>query len=173
MALLATGLVVACGDDEGGDDPAGGGSSGSGSGGTSPGGGGEGGAGEPVTCTDPTPPSGETLAIEGNYTDDFEGEHAITSETWTSYGYVYNISQFDNDEMFVIALGDQDSGGLAACVWNRFDWTEVDGDLYYCNTVFDAATEQEALDAEPADPSDPENGGCGEGSFPWTLLTPQ
>jgi hypothetical protein len=168
-----------------------GGSAGEGEGGTpEPGSGGGGGAPAPAMCEAPTPPdvggeggagggaaeggSGgaapatEELAIAGSYTDDFDGEHVITSAIWTNYG-VYNISQFDNDDRYVIARNDE-SNTANPCAWSRFDWTFDGADLYYCQSAYDAESEDAALASEPADGDDLEEGCSG---FSWSKLTPQ
>jgi hypothetical protein len=110
------------------------------------------------------------LAIAGTYSDEFDGSYEITSSSWASGGAVFHISAFDNEAMYVIALNDQDNM-YGPCLWSRYDWVLDGDDLYYCTTAYDAATEQEALDQERPDDSDPANGGCS--TFPWTLLTPE
>jgi hypothetical protein len=157
-----------------------GGSAGEGEGGTpEPGSGGGGGAPEPVTCQAPTPPdvgeggaggggaaSGEALEIVGTYVDNFDSDHEITSATWTNFG-VYNISQFDNEARYVIAQNDESNGSFP-CLWSRFDWTLDGEDLYYCQSAYNAESEEAALEAEPADPEDLDKG-CG--GFEWSQLT--
>jgi hypothetical protein len=158
--------------------------------GGAPGSGG-GGAPEPVTCDPPTPPDvgggeggaggsggaeasrgaaseSEGLAIAGTYLDEFDGEHEITNAVWINYG-TYNISQFDNEERYVIARNDEENS-LNPCAWSRFDWTYDGDDLYYCQSAFAAESERAALDTEPADADDLEEGCSG---FPWSKLTPQ
>jgi hypothetical protein len=170
-----------------------GGSAGEGEGGTpESGSGGGGGAPEPVTCAAPTPPDvgsgeggagggdavgggggtasvSEGLAIVGSYTDDFDGEHTITNATWTSGGSVYNISQFDNEANYVIARNDE-GNEYSPCAWSRFDWTESEGDIYFCQSAFAAESEDAALETEPADAEDLEEGCSG---FPWSKLSAQ
>jgi hypothetical protein len=116
-----------------------------------------------------TGPVSEGLTIVGSYTDDYEGEHAITNATWTTRDSVYNISQFDNEAGYVIARNDE-GNEFSPCAWSRFDWTESEGDLYFCQTAFAAESEEAALETEPADPEDLEEGCSG---FPWSKLTPQ
>ena len=110
----------------------------------------------------------EGLAIVGRYTDDFDGEHVITNSIWTNYG-IYNISQFDNEERYVIARNDE-SNMSSPCAWSRFDWAYDGDDLYYCQSAYAAESEEAALDSEPADAEDLEKGCSG---FPWSQLTPQ
>ena len=56
-------------------------------------------------------------------------------------------------------------------LYSRYDWTTDDsGQLWFCTTAYDAATEEDALNATAPDASDPATGGCS--SFPWSSLTP-
>ena len=118
----------------------------------------------------------ETLTITGSYADDWGGHHEVTAQVWRQSGFGaashFFISRFSNAERHVIAQNGPDnewSPGL----WSRFDWTWFDDGagptLFYCQTVFDAATEGEALEVAPADPADPTTGGCG--GFAWTALS--
>ena len=144
-------------------------------------------AGEPATepsAEASTEPAGEpseepveTISIEGTWSNDSE-TYVITNESLSSttvwgdetYGpYNYNITQYSNTEMYIIASSEADENGDFA--WNRFDWTMSDDTLFICNIVFDAVTEEDALAATPADSSDPANGGCG--GFSWSALTAQ
>lgn len=110
------------------------------------------------------------LAIAGSYVDDFDGEHVITSSQWQSPPAVYHISQFDNDERWVVALNDE-GNSYNPCRWSRFDWVVTDDGLYFCTTAYDAESEAEALAKPAPDASDPAMGGCN--NFPWSKLTPQ
>ncbi len=120
--------------------------------------------GDTVTNDDP-------LAIIGEYTDDFGGGHSITMTQWVQtadFGtFTYTLGSFDNEAMWV-AAEDADNPGAFA----RFDWTVDDGgQQWFCQAAFDAASEQEAIDAPASDPSDPANSGCGV-MFPWSQLNP-
>ncbi len=108
------------------------------------------------------------LAIAGDYTDDFGGSHAITETVWTMDGVgVFNISQYDNPGMWVVAQNDSDND-FSADLWSRMDWTTDGDDLYFCQTVFDGATEDDALN--PATPSDGSDLAEGCNGFPWSQL---
>ncbi len=158
LNIFITGLIlsfaitaaVGCGDDDddGGQSQAG-----------------EGGAGDP-----------DPFEIAGSYTDDFATSHQITGDTWTQvadYGTsVFEISQHSNEDGYVIAQNAADNDYNPE-LWSRFDFVEKDGVLYFCQSAFDAESEQDALDAEPADGSDPANGGCGGPDFAWSELTPE
>jgi len=119
----------------------------------------------------------EVLSIFGSYDDGWGGHHEIVGGVWTQGGYGavsrFFVSQFSNSSRHLIAQNGADnewSPGL----WSRFDWTHHDaGDgevLYFCQTTYDAATEQDALDTPAADPTDPAAGGCG--GFAWSALSP-
>lgn len=117
--------------------------------------------------------TGEPLEIIGDWVDDFGGTHAVTAQTWTmgqTMSGVFHISQYDNDENWLVAHNDADNA-FSPDLWSRFDWTESGGELYNCQTVYDAATEEDARNAPPADPADPATGGCQ--GFAWSKLTAQ
>jgi hypothetical protein len=101
----------------------------------------------------------------------FGEEDAIDDATWSqTFGPAmatdFVITSFDNATNTAI-LEDPDGK------FNRWQWTDVDGDsFYYCTVDFglDSAEDAENSD-KTADDSDPETTGCG--SFPWTKLTKQ
>ena len=113
------------------------------------------------------------LEIIGRYIDTYETAHVITETDWmmksATYGVsIYKISQYSNKNDFIIAQNDE-SNGYAPEKWSRFDYTEKNGDLYYCQTAYDAETEEAALATPAADKTDPATTGCG--GFAWTKLT--
>lgn len=116
---------------------------------------------------------GEPLAIIGSYVEQFPegmGYHEITETSWVQdfgkdFIITLDILQYDNEAHWVVT---QDADFPDN--FSKLQWTYVADDLYYCSVVFDAMSEQEALDAPLADDSDPANGGCGD--FPWSLLMP-
>lgn len=118
--------------------------------------------------------TGDALQIAGSYVDQWGTEHSISDTDWQqSFGtaslYAFAITQFDNDAQFVIAQNGP-SNGYNPDLWSRFDWTDDGmGGLWYCQTAYSAATEDEALMTAPADSSDLAYG-CG--GFGWTNLTP-
>lgn len=115
---------------------------------------------------------GEPLAIIGNYKDDWGTSHKVTAESWTQTSggdtSIFAIEQYSNEDHYAIA---HNSGKNAynPSKWSRFDWTEKGGDLYFCQTVYDAASEAKALAAKPADAAKLTTDGCS--GFPWTKLT--
>ena len=112
------------------------------------------------------------LEISGNWIDNYDSDHQITSSSWTSSGgsSVVALTQYDNDANW--AVGQNDSTlSYNPDKWSRFDWTtDDDGTLWYCTTAYNAETEADALAATPPDASDPSASGCN--TFPWTSLTP-
>ena len=109
----------------------------------------------------------EPLAIRGDYGDSWGGEHTITQTSWVSGGASYTISQFDNEAQFIIAQNGDDNEYNPG-LWSRFDWAAVNGDLWYCQTAYDAESEDAALATEAADATNPAEAGCG--GFGWTQL---
>lgn len=124
-----------------------------------------------------TPDAGETgdtavevLEIVGDWSDDLGYTYTITSDTWiqvvAGYTSQFNILSFSNEDDYLIAQN-ADTNDWFANLFSRFDWTWVSGELWVCQSSFDAATEGDA-EAASADDSDPENAGCG--GFPWSHL---
>lgn len=122
--------------------------------------------------TDPT--VGDGLAITGSYTDEWETDHTIDEASWvqvSAFGTLtFAVLSFDNPGKWVIAQNGFDNAYYPD-LYSRFDWVDgTHGDLFYCQTAFDAATEAAAESTPRADDSDPENAGCG--GFAWTNLRP-
>ena len=143
------------------------------------------------TAVEETETEQDELAYIGTYTDAFGGEQIIAADTWTSGSFLFHISQYSNDEGFVIAQNDSEArsqycddwsleaytqedcetgGGTwidLADKWSRFDiFSDADGGLHYCQIAFDADTEEDAL-AVSADASDLAAGCNG---FGWSQL---
>jgi hypothetical protein len=69
----------------------------------------------------------------------------------------------------VIALNDEDT--YSPGLWSRFDWTwDADGELYYCQSVYDAETEEAAVEGDDASDASELDAGCA--GFSWTMLSP-
>lgn len=109
----------------------------------------------------------EPLTISGDYTDAFGGAHTITAFSWTMDFGVFHISAFDNDALWLVAQNDEENDYNPG-EWSRMDWVRNEVGLWFCQIVFDAASEVEALETAAADNSDPATAGCGD--FSWTLL---
>lgn len=113
------------------------------------------------------------IPLAGEWTDDWDARHSITSARWiqsSEYGTsTFEIVEFDIDKRTVIARN-SDSNQFSPGLFSRFDWTEKDGTIFYCNSRFDATSVEEAANQAPADATDPENGGCV--SFAWSRLSP-
>lgn len=108
------------------------------------------------------------LEIIGSYTDDWNYDHDITQTEWTMDTSVFHISQYENDDDFLVAQNDA-ANQYNPDLWSRFDWTLDGTDLYYCQIAFDAATEAAALADTSADRADLATGCAG---FEWSKLTP-
>ena len=130
---------------------------------------------ESIACT----------GIEGNdpeisaiYVDNFSGWHSVGGEAWLSFGsgnqLVFHVCGVDNDSDFLIAenaTGNDFNPGK----FSRFEWFSENGQLFYCQQVFDAASAAEAADFSEhpaADSSNANDEGCGaNGQFPWSQLS--
>jgi len=114
-------------------------------------------------------PPGEALEIEGDWSDEFMGTHAITSESWTQttdFGtFTYAIATYDNATDTLVAQDEGDS------TWSKFQWAAATGgELWYCQVAFAMPCRADAEAAPAADATDPATGGCG--MFPWSRLVP-
>jgi hypothetical protein len=118
--------------------------------------------------TDSETGDGMALAIVGSYADDFGDTHTISETEWTNSAGSFAISQWDNDEMWLVAQN-AETNMYNPGNWSRFDWAWDAEQLYYCQSVFDGATIDDAL-AGGADGSDLAMG-CG--GFPWSRLDAQ
>jgi len=180
LVVLGGALAVpGCSNDDPVADAGGnGGEGGAGTGGAGTGGAGTGGA--TASCDAPGlgaggggGAAGEEIEIAGSYDDSYGGEVVITTSGIESIGIdigsigIYHFSSVDNEGNFAIARNDE-ANTYNPCMWSRFDWTTDGGDLYYCQSAFDAADEQTAAKVPAGDAEDLETG-CG--GFAWSKLT--
>ena len=100
--------------------------------------------------------------------DNFGDAHTITEAEWQNSAGSFAISNYDNVAMYLIAQN-ASTNQFSPDLWSRFDWTWNSDQLFYCQSVFDAATPEDA-EAGGADVDDLESG-CG--GFSWSMLTPQ
>jgi hypothetical protein len=107
------------------------------------------------------------LAILGQYVDNYDTNHEITNEMWTSGESGFMITQFSNESQMLIAQNSSENE-WSANLWSRFDWTEDSDGLWICQTAYDAESEEAAMNIAAADATDPANTGCS--SFSWTKL---
>lgn len=115
--------------------------------------------------------SGSAIEIVGTYDNNFGGTETITADTW-DVGVVQTIIAWDNAENWTVTQNPDDAE-FSPSKFNKLVWTEPDanGEFYYCTVTFDEETAEAARTTDKtADPSDPENTGCG--GFAWTKLTP-
>ena len=108
------------------------------------------------------------LDLTGDYTDSWGGAHSINAFAWTSGSSVYHISQSDNEANWAVAQNDA-ANSWNPELWSKFEWTtDANGGWFYCQSAYDAATEEDAM-AAAANTSDLVTG-CG--GFEWSELTP-
>lgn len=117
------------------------------------------------------------LEIAGTWIEDLGGgdviTHTVDERTWDTQSpfgdSLYFVDSFDNETRFVVAQGDAGNEFFPE-LYSKFNW-HFEGDaLYYCTSVFDAATAADAIAAPNADSGDL-MAGCG--GFPWSPLQPQ
>jgi hypothetical protein len=115
----------------------------------------------------------EALPLVGTWTDGFGGSHAITAETWTMTNEgvdpsVFHVLTVDPAARWLSA-GNDAANPYDAGLFSQFDWAIDGGSTYFCQVVYDAATQDDAEAATPADAGDLEAGCNG---FAWSELTP-
>jgi hypothetical protein len=108
------------------------------------------------------------LEVAGAWTDVFGGQRDLSSFTWYDYG-THDVLRFDNANRVAFARNGADT--FAPGRYSRFDWAEVGGERWICQSAYDAPTLADAAATPAADATDPAAGGCGLG-FPWTRLDP-
>ena len=104
--------------------------------------------------------------IDGVWDDAWGGSHAVGPFAWVVGSDSFIISKADPAAQWAVAQNSA-SNSWNPELWSRFDWHWQAGDLYYCQTAYDKATEADASSTPPADGTDLA-GGCG--GFPWTAL---
>ena len=153
LCILSIALFAGCGDEEGGD--------------------GEGG----MTNTQ------APLSIIGEYTDPYGTIHEVSNTIWSQIMFVegmegmegmemisvFKVESYSTEDQYIIAQNSSDNE-YSPSLWSRFDWHMIEDELWYCQTRYDAASADEALNTAAADSSDITSEGCGP--FPWTALTP-
>ncbi len=109
----------------------------------------------------------DPLAIIGNYEDNWGGFQSITNTLWSSDSFSFDISQYNN-ELHTIIAQNSENNEYNPELWSKFQWTyDFHNNLFYCQVAFEAATEDDAIATEPANPEDL---GTGCGGFSWTML---
>ena len=118
-------------------------------------------------------------ALVGDYTVMSDGVHAITQNAWaetygdaTSHFVFTQVLAGMNDTSGRLVARNADSNAFSPGLWSAFDWVQMDGAFWYCQSKYDGATVAEAVNAEAADATDVATAGCG-GMFPWTRLIAQ
>ena len=109
----------------------------------------------------------ERLEIIDTWEDPWGFEQKVSQAKWISGDSVFLISQFDNDQRFLVAHNDSNNQWNPG-KWSRFDWTWDDlGQLYYCQIAYDKDTEEEAVSSTQANEQDLDSGCAG---FAWSAL---
>lgn len=115
------------------------------------------------------------IVLRGSYTTNFDGMETVTATVWDQgFGPPARLVDWSDDEGWVITQNDPDAE-FNPDLYNRIEFIPgpTTGSYYYCTVDFGLATAQDALASTmTADPSDPENTGCG-GAFGWTRIDPQ
>jgi hypothetical protein len=115
----------------------------------------------------------EVMRILGSYEDPYNSNHDIFEDKWiVSFGEsssTYDILSFDNEQRVIIARNGEDSFNPGE--YSRFEWVYLGSKLFYCQSVYDGKTKEEAEQDQSSSSNDPVAEGCGSFNFPWTALT--
>ncbi len=110
------------------------------------------------------------IEVEGVWFDGWDFQ-IIDDATWTLGAPPaqsdHLISDYSNADDWAVAQNAPDHPWNPD-LWSLFEWTWFGDAWWICQTAFDAASEEEALAADPADPAAPDTDGCG--GFPWSTL---
>ncbi len=110
------------------------------------------------------------VSIRGNYLSNFASMETITATVWRTDDHPAKLIEWNESERWLITQNSPDFQ-FGPDKYNRIEWTKPNssGSFYYCFVDFGLDTLTEAQQStNSADPSDPENSGCG--NFPWTRL---
>ena len=106
--------------------------------------------------------------LVGRYFDVWGGVHIISNSVWYQGDMSgrFNIKYFDSDVDVIIAQNDK-TNEYSPEKWSRFDYVSVDSKIFVCQIVYDKNTQEEAMNATPADRSKLDTG-CND--FGWTEI---
>jgi hypothetical protein len=169
-----SGAEAGAGEDGGGDD--GGttddGGAGDDGGAADDGGGSDGGEGDGGGSDEGGDGGTTGIELAGSWLDNWGGDHEISDALWSSYAgsSLVHLSGYDNEANYAVGQNDE-ANAYNPELWSRFDWTvDSDGTLWFCQSAYDSASEEEALAVPMADPTNPAASGCG--GFAWSSLSP-
>jgi hypothetical protein len=120
-----------------------------------------------ITDTDTTPLPAPELA--GAWQDNRGLNHQIDAVAWVTGSVVFEIVSFDDDEQLIIARNSDDNPNDPG-KFSRIDWTTDGGYYWFCQTVGNAESADDASSAPSADADAPSMMGC-DGS-PWARMIP-
>jgi len=119
------------------------------------------------------------IELVGGYDDNFGGGHEISAALWDAGWAKFHLLAVSNEDHWAVAQNDCDNTYNPG-LFSRFDWTTSDlgaagaagagSSLYYCQTGYDEASEEAAVELSPADAGDLETGCSG---FAWSELVPR
>lgn len=105
------------------------------------------------------------LEIIGTWDDEFLGEAIITETKWAAS----TLIEYDNETNTAILQWPADAP-FNPNKFGRYQWTEIEGDVFhYCTVVFGKETAQEAIDDPATADSSDLVAGCS--GFAWSLMT--
>ena len=114
----------------------------------------------------PWSPLYEPIPIRGEWYDTFGGYQLIQEWEWVSGDYRFAVTDYSVEDQWIVAQN-ASTNPFNPDLWSRFEWTEAEGGVYYCQVAFAEETEADALAAGPADETDLDAGCAG---FSWTQL---
>jgi len=131
----------------------------------------------PVVDTSDTDTSVEPpvpISIAGTWVDPFDVAYVFDLDSLTVTApndtSVFHLLEWSDTDQWVVARNDS-ANRIFPDRFSRYEWVFFHDDLYLCLVTGVADTEPEALNAGPADSSDPRAGGCD--FSPWLELLPK
>ncbi len=110
--------------------------------------------------------------IGGDYKDNYGGVHEISALHWINESFSFSILEIDVSNDFMVAQNNPDNSWFPNS-FSRFNWVEdATGDLYYCQSVYNADSVDAARNAPDPTADTPAINGCGDWNFPWSELIP-
>lgn len=103
------------------------------------------------------------LEVVGDWTDGQGSNHYVTEDTWRQVWYHYTslheIVAWSNSDELLVAHNNLDNAAYAD-LWSRFEWRWDGAALWICQSVMDAATQNDVAGYPRADGDDPGAAGC-------------
>lgn len=121
----------------------------------------------------PASPDGIPSLVVGEFVDDYGIRYTIDDAVWMHHPRAsYEVIEWHPDDQFLIATNDTENPSEPG-LYTRIDWIVLEGHAPYewafCYTTYDAASAEDALNADQADRTTPRTGCNG---YPFSRMRP-